>query len=52
MMADIRYDEGQYRDERWYSYTIGIIVAAVVIAFGNLFNILRFLFRRRPRREQ
>jgi type VI secretion system secreted protein VgrG len=52
MMAVITYDEGQYRDERWYSYTIGIIVAAVVIAFGNLFNILRFLFRRRPRREQ
>jgi hypothetical protein len=35
-----------YRDERWYAMTMGVIIAVVVIAGGNLFNILRRLFRR------
>ncbi len=38
-----------YRDERWYSMTLGIVVIVVVIALGSIVNVLRSLFGRRPR---
>jgi hypothetical protein len=36
-----------YRDERWYAMTLGIIVSASVISFGAVFNIIRSILRRR-----
>ncbi len=35
-----------YRDERWYSMTLGLIVIIAVIALGAIINIGRALFRR------
>jgi len=40
-------DDDEFRDERWYSMTIGIIVAALIIGIGNLINVIRALRRRR-----
>lgn len=37
---------GELRDERWFAQTLGIIVAATVITFGMIINLLRALFRR------
>lgn len=42
-------DGSAYRDERWYSMTIGILMAAAIIAVGNVLNILRGFRRRRGR---
>jgi hypothetical protein len=36
-----------YRDERWYAMTFGIIVSATVISFGAIINIIRSILRRR-----
>jgi uncharacterized protein YgiM (DUF1202 family) len=38
-----------YRNERWYSMTLGIIVIVIVIAVGSIVNVLRSLFGRRAR---
>jgi hypothetical protein len=38
-----------YRDERWYSMTLGLIAIIFIIAIGAVVNILRSLFRRRSR---
>jgi uncharacterized protein YraI len=38
---------GEYRDERWYSMTIGILASAGIIALGTFVNILRAIGRRR-----
>lgn len=35
------------RQARWDSLTLGILVAVVVIAAGNLFNLVRVIFRKR-----
>jgi hypothetical protein len=37
----------EYRDERWYSMTIGILASAGIIALGAFVNILRAIGRRR-----
>jgi hypothetical protein len=37
---------GAYPEARWYAVTLGIIVSAVVIGAGAIFNLLRSLFRR------
>jgi SH3-like domain-containing protein len=39
-----------YRNERWYSMTMGIIVIVVIIALGSIVNVLRSLFGRRAAR--
>jgi uncharacterized protein YraI len=52
MMAVYEYDEGDYRDERWYSMTLGIMVAAIVIAVGSVFNMVRFLAQGVQKRRQ
>jgi uncharacterized protein YraI len=44
-------DGDQYRDQRWYSMTVGIIVAAAIIAIGNIINIMRGLRRIRRGEE-
>jgi hypothetical protein len=46
--AGLTGTDDDYRDERWYATTLGIIAAIVVIAAGNLINIVR-AFRRRGR---
>jgi uncharacterized protein YraI len=38
-----------YRNERWYSMTLGLIVIVIVIAVGSIVNVLRSLFGRRAR---
>ncbi len=39
-------------DARWYSITLGLIFAVVVIAFGSVYNVLRLAGRRnRPKRN-
>lgn len=38
-----------YRNERWYSMTLGIVVIVVIIALGSIVNVLRSLFGRRQR---
>ncbi|MBZ0276351.1 MAG: SH3 domain-containing protein, partial [Anaerolineae bacterium] len=38
-----------YRDERWYSMTLGIIVIVGVIVLGAIINILRSLLTRKGR---
>lgn len=35
-----------YRDERWYSMTLGLVVIIIVILLGAVINILRSLFQR------
>lgn len=35
------------RDERWYSMTVGIMIVVMVIALGNILNILRSLTQKR-----
>jgi hypothetical protein len=35
-----------YRDERWYSMTLGLVVIILIILLGAIINILRSLFRR------
>jgi len=37
------------RQARWDSMALGILVAVVVIAMGNLFNLVRVIFRKRRR---
>ncbi len=39
-----------YRNERWYSMTMGIVVIVVIIALGSIVNVLRSLFGRRGAR--
>ena len=39
-------DDG-FRNERWYSMTVGILMSVFIIAFGNIWNIVRGLRRRR-----
>ncbi|MEQ8675934.1 MAG: SH3 domain-containing protein [Aggregatilineales bacterium] len=36
-----------YRDERWYAMTLGLIASIVVIFVGTILNVLRALARRR-----
>jgi hypothetical protein len=36
-----------YREERWYAMTLGIIVSAAVISVGAIINIIRSILRRR-----
>ena len=36
-----------YRDERWYGMTLGIIVSATIIGLGAVINIIRSILRRR-----
>jgi hypothetical protein len=35
-----------YKDERWYAMTAGLVVIVLVIAAGNLYNVIRFALRR------
>ena len=37
----------QYRDERWYGMTLGLVAIILIITVGMIANILRGLFRRR-----
>ena len=39
--------DNEYRDERWYSMTAGILGAAAIIAFGTIINLFRAIGRRR-----
>ena len=41
----LTFSEG-YRDERWYSMTLGIIVSVLIISFGTVVNLIRGLLRR------
>ena len=50
-MVTIELEDDEYRDARWYGMTLGIVAAVVIIAFGNLINIVRFLRKRRRREE-
>lgn len=45
VMRVVVYDQGEERDTRWYIMTVGILAAVLVIAVGNVFNMLRFLAR-------
>ncbi len=36
-----------FRNERWYSMTVGILMSVFIIAFGSIWNIVRGLRRRR-----
>jgi hypothetical protein len=38
-----------YRDERWYSMTLGLVVIIIIITLGTLGNVIGSLFRRRRR---
>jgi hypothetical protein len=51
VMVTIALEDDEYRDARWYGMTLGIVAAVVIIAFGNLINIVRFLRKRRRREE-
>jgi uncharacterized protein YgiM (DUF1202 family) len=42
-------DSMPYRDERWYSMTLGLVAIIAVIAIGAVLNILRAIFRRERR---
>ena len=45
LVAPAAEDDG-YKDARWYSMTIGIVVSILVITIGNIFNVLRVIVRR------
>jgi hypothetical protein len=40
-------DTDAYRDERWFSTTIGLVAVVVIIVVGNIMSIIRALLRRR-----
>jgi hypothetical protein len=42
-------DSMPYREERWYSMTLGLVAIIAVIAIGAVLNILRAIFRRERR---
>lgn len=46
-MLTLGFGNIEYRDERWYAMTLGLIAAILVIFTGTILNVLRALARRR-----
>ncbi len=46
-MLNFGFGNIDYRDERWYAMTLGLVAAIVIIFAGNILNVLRALRRRR-----